>query len=74
MYAAPHDATESRDALAARHATDRPTLERVAAALHGQLGGRKVVALLVRERVNAAGEPMERRAYVPLHHIRAGAR
>jgi hypothetical protein len=34
-------------------------MERVAAALHSQLGG--TLPLLVREQVNTTGEPMERR-------------
>lgn len=75
MNAAPReDPDERQAALAAEHATDGPTMERVAAALHGQLGGKEIVSLLVRERPTAAGEPMQHRVYVPLHHRPAGAR
>ena len=42
------------------------------AAPYGQLGG--TLPMLVRERVNAVAEPMERRTYVLLHHRPAGAR
>ena len=56
------------------YTTDRGTLARVAEVLHGQLGGKEIVVLLVRERPTSAGEPMECRTYVPLHHRPAGAR
>jgi hypothetical protein len=56
---------EGDAALKARHSTDPETLARVADILHAQLGG--IARLLVRERVNAAGEPMERRTVTRLH-------
>lgn len=70
--AATGDADERHAALAATYATDRATLARVAAALHSQLGG--TLPLLLRERATAAGEPLERRTYVQLHHTPARAR
>ena len=41
-WAATSQAAGVHDELIARHATDRSTLERVAAALHGQLDGRVI--------------------------------
>jgi hypothetical protein len=71
--AATGDADEMHAALALTYATDPATLARVAAALHGLLGG--TLRLLLRERVTgAAAEPLERRTYVLLHHTPAGAR
>jgi hypothetical protein len=51
-------------ALAAECVTDPSTLARVAAALHGQLGG--TLPLLVRERPGTPGDPLERRTVTPL--------